>query len=79
MSSGSRDRPRPRSPADLPQMAVVAVLTGDGFGRRGAGASRCDELKGRWVAHRGAYRILHAIDEDASPVTVLAVEHRRDV
>ena len=38
-----------------------------------------DQLEGRWAARRGSYRVLYAIDERASIVTVLAAEHRRQV
>ncbi len=32
----------------------------------------------RSPARRGAYRVLHAIDDDSGPVTVLRIDHRSD-
>ena len=37
------------------------------------------ELAGLWSARRGAYRIVYEIDEEASEVIVLRVDHRADV
>lgn len=34
---------------------------------------------GTWSARRGQYRVLYKIDEGASVVTVLDIDHRRDV
>jgi len=68
---------------DLPEAvaaAVVELVTGDLLRRpRQVGKHLQGELEGRWAARRGSYRILYAIDEQAGEVTVLAVEHRRDV
>jgi mRNA interferase RelE/StbE len=36
-------------------------------------------LKGTYVARRGSYRILYAIDDDKRVVTVRDVDHRSDV
>jgi mRNA interferase RelE/StbE len=33
---------------------------------------------GLWRARRGEYRVRYRIDDDASEVTVLDVQHRRD-
>jgi mRNA interferase RelE/StbE len=38
-----------------------------------------NELAGLWSARRGTYRVLYRIDEDRHEVTVLRVDHRRDV
>jgi addiction module RelE/StbE family toxin len=37
------------------------------------------ELAGLWSARRGAYRIVYEIDDAATIVTVLRIEHRSDV
>jgi mRNA interferase RelE/StbE len=37
------------------------------------------ELEGLHAARVGAYRVIHAIDQDAGSVTVLDVDHRGDV
>ncbi len=37
------------------------------------------ELTGLWSARRGAYRIVHEIDESRSLVNVVRIDHRSDV
>ena len=37
------------------------------------------ELAGLWSARRGAYRVVYEIDDAASTVTVLRIDHRSDV
>jgi mRNA interferase RelE/StbE len=37
------------------------------------------DLKGLWSARRGAYRIVHEIDDRSKEIRVLRVEHRADV
>lgn len=37
------------------------------------------ELAGLWSARRGAYRVVYEIDDAASTVTVLRVDHRSDL
>jgi mRNA-degrading endonuclease RelE of RelBE toxin-antitoxin system len=37
------------------------------------------ELAGLWSARRGAYRVALAIDDEATTVTILRIEHRSDV
>lgn len=34
---------------------------------------------GQWRARRGEYRVRYAIDEDQGVISVIAIEHRRDV
>ena len=73
-------RPAARAIADeLPEAvaaAVVEFITGDLLREpRRVG----EPLPGRWAARRGSYRVLHAIDDQAGQVIVLAAEHRRDV
>lgn len=36
-------------------------------------------LKGYWSARRGQYRVVYAIDDGRVVVTVVKVDHRRDV
>lgn len=77
-------RPAARSIAnDLPEgvaAAVVEFITGDLLqAPLQVGEPLRRELAGRWSARRGSYRVLYAIDEQDHTVTVLAVEHRRDI
>ena len=59
--------------------AVVEFLTGDLLrGPRRVGEPLRRELTGTWSARRRTYRILYAIDDETSTVTVQVVEHRRD-
>jgi mRNA interferase RelE/StbE len=37
------------------------------------------ELAGLWSARRGAYRVVYEIDDQATTVTILRIEHRSDV
>ena len=37
------------------------------------------ELAGYWSARRGQYRVLYAIDDERTTVTIMTVDHRRDV
>lgn len=77
-------RPAARAIAgDLPEAvaaAVVEFITGDLLRTpRRVGKPLQRELAGRWTARRGTYRVLYAINDDLGIVTVLVVEHRRDV
>lgn len=37
------------------------------------------ELVGTWSARRGEYRVIYTIDDEVVLVTVVAIDHRRDV
>lgn len=37
------------------------------------------DLAGYWSARRGQYRVIYVIDDDEVVVTVVNVDHRRDV
>lgn len=37
------------------------------------------ELEGYWSARRGAYRVVYRIDDEASAVRVVRIDHRADV
>lgn len=37
------------------------------------------ELDGYWAARRGAYRIVYRVDDEASTVRVVRIDHRADV
>ena len=43
-----------------------------------AGGELSLQLKGRWSARRGEYRIVYEIDDVNEVVTVLRIGHRRD-
>ncbi|MCL3859569.1 type II toxin-antitoxin system RelE/ParE family toxin [Actinotalea sp. K2] len=44
-----------------------------------AGTRLTHELAGYWSARRGQYRVIYAIDDEAATVTIMTVDHRRDV
>jgi len=46
---------------------------------RRVGTARHRELNGLWSARRGAYRIVHRIDDARHEVVVLRVGHRADI
>lgn len=37
------------------------------------------ELEGYWSARRGAYRVVYRVDDEASTVRVVRIDHRADV
>ena len=45
---------------------------------RKVGAPLRKPFEGQWRARRGEYRIRYAIDEDASIIHILDIDHRRD-
>ena len=59
--------------------AVVELLPALAANPKRLGKPLRFELEGRWVARRGPYRLIYAIDEETRIVTVLAVAHRADV
>ena len=68
---------------ELPEQvawAVIELITGQLLDNpHRLGHQLANELTGTWSARRGDYRLLYAIDEATHEVTVLRVEHRRDV
>lgn len=38
-----------------------------------------NDLEGMWSARRGSFRVIYTIDDDKRLVSVLRVDHRRDV
>jgi mRNA-degrading endonuclease RelE of RelBE toxin-antitoxin system len=38
-----------------------------------------NDLEGLWSARRGSFRVIYAIDDTARTVSVVRVDHRRDV
>lgn len=59
--------------------AVVELLPAIAANPKRLGKPLRFELEGRWVARRGPYRVIYALDEKAHAVIVLAVAHRADV
>jgi mRNA-degrading endonuclease RelE of RelBE toxin-antitoxin system len=60
--------------------AVIELITGPMLDNpRRVGVPLRDELEGMWSAHRGTYRVIYRIDEEARAVIVLGVGHRRDI
>ena len=77
--AASADRQLGRLPAKVAP-AVVEFMLGplcDNPHQVGHPLQR--ELAGLWSARRGAYRIVYEIDEEASEVIVVRVDHRADV
>ena len=68
---------------ELPESVAAAVIdfiTGSLLDNpRRVGRELRDELAGIHSARRGTFRILYRIDEEQRAVTVLRVDHRRDV
>ena len=74
--------PAARDIEQLPEKyaaAVIEALRAIAGNPRRLGKPLRFELEGRWAARRGPYRIIYAIDEAASTVTVIAIAHRADV
>jgi mRNA interferase RelE/StbE len=69
--------------SDLPESVAAAVLdfiTGALIENpHRVGKELRNELHGRFVARRGTYRILYRIDDELRRVTVLKIDHRRDI
>ncbi len=60
--------------------AVVEFLTGLLLEEpKRVGKPLVRQLTGYWSARRGAYRVIYAVDEADSPVSVVRIEHRADV
>jgi mRNA interferase RelE/StbE len=59
--------------------AVIEFLTGSlRANPRRVGKPLTRELRGRYAARRGSYRIIYAIDDADHMITVLRIEHRAD-
>ena len=55
-------------------------ITGDLLDEpRRVGKPLGQELAGMFAACRGGYRVVYEIDDEAKTVTVLDVDHRRDI
>jgi mRNA interferase RelE/StbE len=77
-------RPAARALAeDLPEAVAVAIIefiTGPQLDEpRRVGRELRRELAGVWATRRGTYRVLYRIDDTRHEVTVVRVDHRRDV
>jgi len=72
-----------RDMASIPPRIVPAIgefVYGDLAARpRRFGKPLQRELTGSHGAHRGTYRVLYRIDEDAQRIYILRVDHRSDV
>ncbi len=60
-------------------MAIVELLPAIAANPRRLGKPLRFELEGCWVARRGPYRVIYALDEEEGIVKVLSVAHRADV
>ncbi len=58
--------------------AVVELLPAIAANPKRLGKPLRFELEGRWVARRGPYRVIYALEQESRTVTVLAVAHRAD-
>lgn len=60
--------------------AVIEFITGSlRSSPRRVGKPLARELRGRYAARRGTYRIIYTIDDAEHLITVLRIEHRADV
>ena len=68
---------------ELPEgvaVAVIDLITGVLLDEpRRVGRKLCHELAGIWAARRGTYRVLSRVDDTRREVTVIRIDHRRDV
>jgi mRNA interferase RelE/StbE len=61
-------------------VAVIDFITGPLIDRpHQVGHALRAELSGLHSARRGTYRVLYRIDDDQRTVTILDVQHRRDI
>lgn len=66
---------------DIPERyaaAVIELLPMIAANPRRLGKPLKFELGGKWVARRGPYRVIYALDEGTRTVAILAVAHRAD-
>lgn len=72
-----------RTLARLPERvaaAIVEFLVGPLLEEpRRVGKPLQRELEGYWSARRGAYRVVFRVDDEASTVRVVRIDHRADV
>jgi len=60
--------------------AVMNFITGDLLDEpRRVGKPLGQELAGTYAARRGEYRVVYEVDDEAHVVTVLDIDHRRDI
>ena len=60
--------------------AVIEFITGSlRANPRRVGKPLTRELRGRYAARRGTFRIIYAIDDAENLITVLRIEHRADI
>jgi mRNA interferase RelE/StbE len=60
--------------------AVIEFITGSlRTNPRRVGKPLTRELRGRYAARRGSFRIIYSIDDAENLITVLRIEHRADV
>jgi mRNA interferase RelE/StbE len=65
---------------DAVSAAVIEFMTGALLADpHRVGRELRNELAGVFTARRGTYRVLYRIDDERREVTVLRVDHRRDV
>jgi mRNA interferase RelE/StbE len=77
-------RPTARALAEeLPEavaLAIIEFITGPLLeAPRRVGRELRRELSGLWAARRGTYRVLYRINDSRHEVTVVRIDHRRDV
>jgi mRNA-degrading endonuclease RelE of RelBE toxin-antitoxin system len=77
--AASAERQLSRLPARV-AAAVVEFMVGPlRENPRRVGHPLQRELAGLWSARRGAYRVVYEIDDEATAVVVLRIDHRSDV
>jgi mRNA interferase RelE/StbE len=66
--------------AEAVAVAIIEFITGPLLDEpRRVGRELRRELAGVWATRRGTYRVLYRIDDTRPEVTVVRVDHRRDV
>lgn len=72
-----------RTLARLPERAAAAIvefMVGPLLEEpRRAGKPLRRELEGYWSARRGPYRVVYRVDDEATTVRVVRIDHRADV
>jgi mRNA interferase RelE/StbE len=79
VASGAARRQLQAIPAKA-AVAIYELMAGDlGEVPHRVGKPLRWDFDGLWVARRGEYRIVYEVDDDTRTVTVIRIDHRRDV
>lgn len=78
LSAGATRAIQEKLPENVAAAAIEFITGSLRSNPHRVGKSLNRELRGRYSARRGTFRIIYSIDDDAHLVTVLRVEHRSD-